>query len=76
MQGLAERSVLCGRGPASAVATARQVNPAPTKRVDLPVVGAGFTPALIGCWSLQIAHFRYDSFWILATQSIEGRGDM
>ncbi len=36
-----------------------QVNPAPTKRVDLPVVGAGFTPARIGCWSLQIAHFRY-----------------
>ncbi len=60
MQGLAERSVLCGRGPAFAQATARQVNPAPTKRVDLPVVGAGFTPARIGCWSLQIAHFRKD----------------
>jgi len=36
------------------------INPAPTKRVDLPVVGAGFTPARIGCWSLQIAHLRKD----------------
>ena len=35
-----------------------QVNPALTKRFVLPVVGAGFTPARIGCWSLQIAHFR------------------
>ena len=34
------------------------INPAPTKRVDLPVVGAGFTPARIGCWSLQVAHFE------------------
>ena len=34
------------------------INPAPTKRVDLPVVGAGFTPSRIGCWSLQVAHFE------------------
>jgi hypothetical protein len=48
------------------------INPAPTKRVDLPVVGAGFTPARIGCWSLQIAHFRcnYDvQSWFLIGQA-------
>ena len=31
-----------------------QVNPAPTKRVGSPVVGAGFTPARIGCLSLSL----------------------
>jgi len=34
------------------------INPAPTKSFDPPVVGAGFTPARILFWSLQIAHFR------------------
>jgi hypothetical protein len=46
-------------GLAGAIGSLRAgINPAPTKRVALPVVGAGFMPARIGCWSLQIAHFR------------------
>ena len=46
------------------------INPAPTKRVDLPVVGAGFTPARIGCWAsrsfiLGVSNFGYSDFGLI-----------
>jgi hypothetical protein len=36
------------------------INPAPTQGVGEPRVGAGFTPARIGCRNLEIAQIRWE----------------